>query len=63
MQISQSLEFMVLSESVNNCSKTGQFNKFHVILKEVVKCEFRNDVTAEVIAEVTVFRDVVLCVL
>ena len=59
MQISQSVEFLVLSESGSICSKTGQFNGFHVILQEVVKSEVRNEVTAEVMFT----RNVVLCVL
>ena len=63
MQISQSVEFLVLSESESICSKTGQFHISHVILKKVVKFEVRNEVTAEFTAEVTFIQDVVLCAL
>jgi hypothetical protein len=59
MQISQSIVFLVLSVSETICSQKGQFNRFHVILKDVMKFEVRNEITSEV----TVIRDVVLCVL
>ena len=55
MQISQSAEFLVFSDSECICSKIGQDNRLHVIVNEVAKFEVRNEVTA--------IRDVVSCVL
>jgi hypothetical protein len=59
MQISQSVEFLVFSDLECVWSEIGKVKRFYVILKEVAKFEIPN----EVIADVTVIRNIVLCVL